>query len=82
MPSRKHEVIEHHYDVETGKFSEKNVGTVTNRSKEISRLARERDAGRIATTLSHWMVGSTRVAAQGALELYERQMGDAKEEQS
>jgi hypothetical protein len=68
----KYEVFEHHFNPHTLKFTKVPLKAVTNKRREIRRLAEIREGGGMPPTLSHWTVGPTRVRAQFALEIYDR----------
>lgn len=75
----KYPIIEHHYEVEAGIWTEAHVGTTTNTRRTIEELANQRREGDLPTTLSHWTVGDKSVVAQSALTLANRQAPPTKE---
>ena len=71
--SRTYPVVEHHYDVQAGKFFDVEAGVVTNVRRAVAQLAERRRAKDMPPTLSHWQVGELRVVGQSLLTLMDRQ---------
>lgn len=77
--ARKHEVVEHHFEfgpggkLATGRAWTVTLKPVTNRQREVYRLAALRDHSTIPDTLDYWDVGGHRVYGQSALVLLDRQ---------
>lgn len=72
MP-KDHVIKECHYDLETREWTERSIGSTTVKQDAFDWLHHQKMKGRMATTLSHWYVGDTRVEAQTVLELCVRQ---------
>jgi len=70
----KYPIIEHHYEVSGGLWTELHAGITSNKRKTIEALAERRRAGKdLPSTLAHWTVGDHLVAAQNLMELANRQ---------
>jgi len=72
----RHTITEHHYCLNRGSWTAE-VGHTTNVRKTTTALAEQRRTGDLPATLSHWTIGTKRVAGQSASRLFDRQM-DAK----
>ena len=73
-------ITEHHYQIKGGRTWSVDVGTTTNIRRAISQLSGKRREGDMPITLSHWTIGTKRVAAQSATRLFDRQMEAHAEE--
>ena len=73
---RTYTVTEHHILIKTGHEWTVDIGTATNRTSEVARLAVLRQNNQMPATLSHWTVGDEKVAGQFAFEMFNRQFAD------
>lgn len=69
----KHPIIEHHYEVATGRWTEVHADLTTNIRKTAEALADRRRESNLPPTLAHWTVGDHMVAGQNLMELAKRQ---------